>query len=1080
MSDPTYRLLRELAGRVDDDLLATGRELVAVGEEGHALELLVAELVAGRAVLPHAVRSELVAEAAARRVQPDADACLPPAADVAAGPHRFDGDGPPGAAEAVAAALAGVPVPESGWTLAWRTTPAGAAPGPLPQPVLLARTGPHGAPEVLTYQAQSALARAGLVVSVEVGDDGPDPGYHRAARQVARPLPAAPVSDAAAAPAREDVSASLPGDAPRPTPDSSRSPLVDPRDSDGAAEVDTSGPRSHRVPDDRPSDRVGVLSSAIPPTPRPGRDGSPAAPGPDAVEDAPGGHRTDSSPGDFSIGSSVDTDIPASDPPPAPVRVDRPAPLTGRPATETPEPEDRPGRADPESTTEMSAAAAPSPGAAGPDARPDRAPDAATSGTGPDPAPEAGPPHTGADPIPGPDGVRVGRRTASDADRPHSGVRPAPDQETSPSGEGPDPAAEASSSGTGHAPGVDTTGTGSPASASEPTGSAPETGISDEAAPGPRTGTADPATPTPETGTPDRATPGPGTGTPDRTTPAPGAGTSDPTTRGPGTAASDPATSGPGTDTSDGAAPVPGTGTPDGAGPGPAGSRGPAARRVAAPAEGEDTAHPAPRPSPPIRALREASAGDWFDSPPEGDSPDPTPPNGVGEVPRHRFVADSGPAGNGHHPDANGAHPTPAGRGPVAGRPVGPAAPPSGRPSAPSDGPPPPPVAPAPPGIPAHPAASSPPAAAVSPAASVPPVVPADPAPTGPRAAPRDLGVPLRRRAGEGRAPAGGGPGPVVGRPPVGPPAAPGPDEASWLADWASGAWAGEIPPPETAARTDRSDVEETAPGTPHVVPAATATVTVDDDRRDGPAHPAHHVPTGDDPARPTSGPAHPGPGADRTHVGTSPAGTGADGAAPAPEDAPAHAGPAPHARAGLHRPAATGPAGTGTTGFPPPADGADPADEVPTPSPGVPILRAPAPPAPADGERRPRHLLLTDDEPDEWDATERDSTERDSTEWDGTVEDPTEPADVVAPATEHPAPSAEHPAPGPAEDPTTGPADDPAPRPRPRPRPAGGLADRLTPTEQDLLQRLHEELAARENGGEPTPRNGTARTDRG
>ncbi|MER5672760.1 hypothetical protein [Pseudonocardia alni] len=996
MSDPTYRLLRELAGRVDDDLLATGRELVAVGEEGHALELLVAELVAGRAVLPHAVRSELVAEAAARRVQPDADACLPPAADVAAGPHRFDGDGPPGAAEAVAAALAGVPVPESGWTLAWRTTPAGAAPGPLPQPVLLARTGPHGAPEVLTYQAQSALARAGLVVSVEVGDDGPDPGYHRAAREVARPLPAAP--------SREDVSASLPGDASRPTPDTSRSPLVGPGDRGGVADVDTSGPPSHRVP--------------------------------------------------------------ASDPPPAPVRIDRPAPLTGSPAAESPEPEDRPGRADPEPRTEVSAAAAPSPGAAGPDTRPDRAPDAATSGTG-------------ADPIPGPDGDRVGRRTAADADRSHSGVRPAPDQETSPSGEGPAPAAEASSSGTGHSPGVDPTGIGSPASESDATGSAPETGISDEAAPGPGTGTADPATPTPAAGTPDGTAPGPATVTSDPTTRGPGTGTPDPTTPAPGTGTPDPTTSGPGTDTSDGTAPVSGTGTPDGAGPGPAGSRGPAARRVAAPAEGEDTAHPAPRPSPPIRALREASAGDWFDSPPEGDNPDPTPPSGVGEVPRHRFVADPGTAGNGHHPDANGAHPTPAGRGPVAGRPVGPAAPPSGRPSASSDGPPPPPVAPAPPGIPAHPAASSPPAAAVSPAASVPPVAPADPAPTGPRAAPRDLGVPLRRRAGEVRAPAGGGPGPVVGRPPVGPPAAPGPDEASWLADWASGAWAGEIPPPETAARTDRSDVEETVPGTPHVVPAATATVTVDDDRRDGPAHPAHRVTTGDDPARPTSGPAHPGPGSDRTHVGTSPGGTEADGAAPAPEDAPAHAGPAPHARAGLHRPAATGPAGTGTTGFPPPADEADPADEAPTPSPGVPILRAPAPPAPADGERRPRHLLLTDDEPDEWDATERDGTERDGTEWDGTVEDPTEPADVVAPATEHPAPSAEHPAPGPAEDLTTGPADDPAPRPRPRPRPAGGLADRLTPTEQDLLQRLHEELAARENGGEPTPRNGTARTDR-
>ncbi|MGM0722963.1 MAG: hypothetical protein ACQEXM_23450 [Actinomycetota bacterium] len=999
MSDPTYRLLRELAGRVDDDLLATGRELVAVGEEGHALELLVAELVAGRVVLPHAVRSELVAEAAARRVQPDADACLPPAADVATGPHRFDGDGPPGAAEAVAAALAGVPVPESGWTLAWRTTPAGTAPGPLPQPVLLARTGSHGAPEVLTYQAQSALARAGLVVSVEVGDDGPDPGYHRAAREVARPLPATPVSDAAApsrddaaAPSREDGSASLPGDAPRPAPDTSRSPLVEPGGGGGVADDDTSGPPADRVPDDRPSDRVGLLSSATPPAPRPDGDGITAVPGPDAVEDAPAGHRTDSSPGDVTVDSSVDTDVPASDPPPAPVRIDRPAPLAGSPVTETPDPEDRPGRVAPEPTTEGVAATAPSPGAAAPDIGPDRAPGAATSGAGPDPA------------------------------------------------------AEASSTGTGHVPGEDATGSGSPASASGATGSSPEIGISDEAAPGPGAGTADPATPTPETGTPDRAAPGPGT------------------------------------DTSDRAAPVPGTGTQDGAGPGPAGPRGSAARHVAAPVEGQDTAHPAPRPSPPIRALREASAGDWFDSPPEGDSPDPTPPSGVGEVPRHRFVAGPGTAGNGHLPDANGAHPTIAVRGPVAGpperRPAGPATTPAGRPSGPSDEPAPPPVVPAAPGIPAHPATSSPPAAGVSPAASVPPVVPADPAPIGPRAAPRDLGVPLRRRAGEGRAPAGGGPGPVVGRPPVGPPAAPGPDEASWLADWASGAWAGEIPPPETAARTDRSDVEETVPGTPHVVPAATATVTVDDDRRDGAAHPAHRVTTGDDPARPTAGPAHPGPGSDRNHVGTSPAGAETNGAAPATEDAPAdpaHAGPAPDIRAGLDRPAGTGPAGTGPTGPRPPADEADPVDEAPTPPPGVPILRAPTPPAPADGERRPRHLLLTDDEPDEWDATERDTTG-----WDGTVEDPTEPADVVAPATEPAARATQHPAPGPAEDPTTGPADAPAPRPRPRPRPAGGLADRLTPTEQDLLQRLHEELAARENGGEPTPRNGTARTDRG
>ena len=36
MDDPIHELLLRLAGRVDDDLLADARELVAVGEDGHA------------------------------------------------------------------------------------------------------------------------------------------------------------------------------------------------------------------------------------------------------------------------------------------------------------------------------------------------------------------------------------------------------------------------------------------------------------------------------------------------------------------------------------------------------------------------------------------------------------------------------------------------------------------------------------------------------------------------------------------------------------------------------------------------------------------------------------------------------------------------------------------------------------------------------------------------------------------------------------------------------------------------------------------------------------------------------------
>ncbi|OLM11148.1 hypothetical protein [Pseudonocardia sp. Ae505_Ps2] len=532
---------------------------------------------------------------------------------------------------------------------------------------------------------------------------------------------------------------------------------------------------------------------------------------------------------------------------------------------------------------------------------------------------------------------------------------------TSGPGDRPVRSSDAAASRTGADPG--TPATGSATSPSDATGPGPDTGTSAGTAHGPETATADPAVHGPEAGTADP------TGTTVR-----------PATRGPR------------------------AGTPDSADPGSAGSRGPAARPVAVPAEGEDTAHPAPRPSPPIRALRQATGGDWFDSPPEAGSPNPTPASGVGEVsdvPRHRFVAESAGPGNGHSPDHNGAHPATADRGPVAGppeRPVAPDTSPSGRPPRPSDGPPTPPVNRARPGPPAYPTApetrTTPdtPTTPESPTTPVPPVAAADPSPVGRRSTRRDLDVPPHGAAG--RAPAGDGPAPVVVRPPVGAPAAPGPDEASWLADWASGAWVGEIGPPEEPARTDRTDVDRTVPGTPRVVPAV-------------------------------------------------------NGTAPASRETPAdadHAVPAPHARAGLPD---TGPA--------PDEAGTDPVDEAPTPPPGAPIRRAPAPPAPADRDRRPRHLLLTDDEPDE------------PREPDGPVADATEPADVVGPA-----PATDQLAPRPPEETATGlaagPAEAPAPRPRPRPRPAGGLADRLTPTEQDLLQRLHEELAARENGGEPTP----------
>lgn len=147
-----------------------------------------------------------------------------------------------------------------------------------------------------------------------------------------------------------------------------------------------------------------------------------------------------------------------------------------------------------------------------------------------------------------------------------------------------------------------------------------------------------------------------------------------------------------------------------------------------------------------------------------------------------------------------------------------------------------------------------------SPTTPVPPVAAADPSPVGRRSTRRDLDVPPRGAAG--RAPAGDGPAPVVGRPPVGAPAAPGPDEASWLADWASGAWVGEIPPPEPPARTDRTDVDRTVPGTPHVVPAANGTAPASSETPEDPDHaaPAPHARAG----LPDTGPA-------RTRLGPTP-----------------------------------------------------------------------------------------------------------------------------------------------------------------------------------------------------------------
>lgn len=208
----THELLLALAGRVDDDLLAVARELVAFGEDGQAFELLCAALVADRAALPPPVRESLVSTAAQLRIDLDAAGALPPAAPESGTPHRFVGDvDAPGLAARLAEALAAHrPGGGRSW-LAWRTTPAGAAPTPLPQPVLLVEIPGSAGPEehaadVLAYRLAATLQRVGVAVAVEVFVAGSVlPAYHGEALSAARPLPApgpaSPVAPAVPVPA---------------------------------------------------------------------------------------------------------------------------------------------------------------------------------------------------------------------------------------------------------------------------------------------------------------------------------------------------------------------------------------------------------------------------------------------------------------------------------------------------------------------------------------------------------------------------------------------------------------------------------------------------------------------------------------------------------------------------------------------------------------------------------------------------------------------------------------------------------------------------------------------------------------
>lgn len=189
VDDPTvHELLLALAGRLDDDLLAWARELVAVGEEGQAVELATAALAAERVALPPALRAAAVAAARAAHTDLNVERELAPAVPDDATGHRFDAQVAP--ADRVAGVLAALPARRlAGCTfhLTWRLTPAGTAPGPVPRALLLVEAGPDRSADVLAYLLATELERAGLPTSVEVFTTGAAlPAYHVAALRSAR------------------------------------------------------------------------------------------------------------------------------------------------------------------------------------------------------------------------------------------------------------------------------------------------------------------------------------------------------------------------------------------------------------------------------------------------------------------------------------------------------------------------------------------------------------------------------------------------------------------------------------------------------------------------------------------------------------------------------------------------------------------------------------------------------------------------------------------------------------------------------------------------------------------------------
>ncbi|MEJ2852751.1 MULTISPECIES: hypothetical protein [unclassified Saccharothrix] len=177
-----------MAGRVDDDALTQARELLAVAELDRAVELLVGCLLAGRIPVSVDERREigwLLGEVRSDVALADR---LFAVEQVPVPRHRFTVESDPadGLAEVLGKTLSVLPDVRS-VRATWRSSPAGATPGPLPQRVVLVDIGPSGFAPATAYRVDGVLRRAGIRAVVEVLTVGTPLGeYHAAATSTAR------------------------------------------------------------------------------------------------------------------------------------------------------------------------------------------------------------------------------------------------------------------------------------------------------------------------------------------------------------------------------------------------------------------------------------------------------------------------------------------------------------------------------------------------------------------------------------------------------------------------------------------------------------------------------------------------------------------------------------------------------------------------------------------------------------------------------------------------------------------------------------------------------------------------------